>query len=102
MRPSRRKWVGVVFLLAVLALCNQQWLCRAEIGVIEAYQDNLSAWMGRWVQCRFRPTCSHYAVESLRSSGFLRGNLRIAKRLALCSPLGWALSYGETRPKGLG
>ncbi len=41
--------------------------------------------------CRFTPSCSHYAIQVLRSDGFYKGNARVAKRLALCSPLGYLL-----------
>ncbi|RPJ62609.1 MAG: membrane protein insertion efficiency factor YidD, partial [Acidobacteria bacterium] len=33
----------------------------------------------------------HYAIQVLQSDGFYKGNARVAKRLALCSPLGYLL-----------
>lgn len=38
-------------------------------------------------QCRFYPTCSHYADEALRTHGFLRGSLLTVVRVAKCNPL---------------
>lgn len=39
-------------------------------------------------QCRFAPTCSHYAVTALKRHGLLRGSLLAVRRLARCHPLG--------------
>lgn len=36
--------------------------------------------------CRFDPTCSAYAAESLRTHGFLRGTVLSLKRIARCHP----------------
>lgn len=44
--------------------------------------------------CRFRPTCSQYAVEAVRNRGVLEGSLRSAWRLLRCHPFsegGWDL-----------
>ena len=38
--------------------------------------------------CRFTPSCSEYALESLRRHGFLRGLTLAARRVARCHPLG--------------
>ncbi len=57
--------------------------------------------MGLIANCRFQPTCSRFALQSLRSEGFLKGNLLIAKRLLGCSPVGaiWdALSAPDRQP----
>lgn len=36
--------------------------------------------------CRFYPTCSSYAVESLHKHGFFRGSWLSAKRIVKCNP----------------
>ena len=38
--------------------------------------------------CRFTPTCSEYALESLRRHGALRGSLLALRRLMRCHPWG--------------
>ncbi|MEA3508652.1 MAG: membrane protein insertion efficiency factor YidD, partial [Synergistota bacterium] len=43
----------------------------AVILLLKGYQLMISPWLGR--NCRFYPTCSSYAVESLRAFGLLRG-----------------------------
>lgn len=54
------------------------------IAVIRAYQYLLSPWWGS--QCRFSPTCSHYAVEALERHGALMGSWLAAKRILRCHP----------------
>ena len=36
--------------------------------------------------CRFRPTCSAYAIEALRRHGALRGTWLTVRRLLRCQP----------------
>lgn len=51
---------------------------------IRAYQVTLSPYLGR--QCRFYPTCSHYAYEAIDIHGARKGALLAAKRLSKCHP----------------
>ena len=57
---------------------------RILIGIIRAYQYLLSPWWGS--QCRFTPTCSHYAVEALERHGALAGLWLAIKRILRCHP----------------
>ncbi len=36
--------------------------------------------------CRFYPTCSQYALDSLNKYGFLKGIYLIVRRLLRCNP----------------
>jgi putative membrane protein insertion efficiency factor len=53
-------------------------------GVVRVYQVALSPLIGR--QCRFLPTCSHYAMEALEKHGGVKGGWLAAKRIARCHP----------------
>jgi putative membrane protein insertion efficiency factor len=57
-----------------------------EIGLIRAYRATLSGWLGG--QCRFYPSCSHYAEDAIRSRGAVRGTLLAAWRVLRCNPFG--------------
>ena len=56
------------------------------LGLIRLYQLTLSPWLG--TQCRYEPTCSHYAAEALETHGVVRGVWLAAKRLGRCHPWG--------------
>lgn len=60
---------------------------RLLLGGIHLYQATLSPRMaGLGVQCRFRPTCSHYAEGVIARYGALSGSLRAAWRIVRCGP----------------
>ena len=53
---------------------------------IKAYQLIISPMLGS--NCRFAPTCSEYAMESLKSHGFIKGLFLTIKRIGKCHPWG--------------
>lgn len=53
-------------------------------GGIRLYQWTLSPFLGR--QCRFYPTCSHYAYEAIEEFGAVRGTILAMRRLGRCHP----------------
>lgn len=58
---------------------------RALLALVAAYR--------RWISpllppaCRFHPTCSDYAAESIRTHGALRGGGLAVRRVCRCHPL---------------
>jgi putative membrane protein insertion efficiency factor len=54
--------------------------------IIRLYQAVLSPVLG--TQCRFVPSCSSYAIESVRLFGPFRGLFLAVKRLLRCHPFG--------------
>jgi hypothetical protein len=67
------------------------WLAGAParallIGGIRLYRATLSGWLGG--QCRFYPTCSHYAEEAVVTHGALRGAALASWRVLRCNPFG--------------
>jgi putative membrane protein insertion efficiency factor len=57
-----------------------------SIGSIRLYRMTLSGLLGG--QCRFYPTCSHYAEDAIRARGFLRGWGLATWRILRCNPFG--------------
>jgi len=57
---------------------------RLLLGAIDAYQRWISPSLPR--RCRYEPTCSAYAVDSIRRFGPLRGTLLASWRLLRCNP----------------
>ncbi len=52
--------------------------------LVRAYQLTVRPIIG--AQCRFEPSCSHYAIEALHSHGAGRGSALAARRLLRCHP----------------
>lgn len=59
---------------------------RVAIGLIGWYQRAVSPYTPG--ACRYTPTCSHYAQESIGKHGVGRGVWLTVRRLARCRPLG--------------
>lgn len=61
------------------------------MAAVRVYQLTLSpvlpAVFGPACGCRFHPTCSHYAVDALRTRGAIVGTMLTVWRLLRCNPL---------------
>jgi len=58
---------------------------RAAISLVRGYQQLRG---NRLSPCRFVPSCSEYAVESLEHHGLRHGMWLAVRRLCRCRPLG--------------
>lgn len=67
-------------------------LRSAAVTPIRVYQRVISPAMPR--RCKYHPTCSAYAVQSIRTYGILRGLVLAGWRLLRCNP--W--SHGGLDP----
>ncbi|MDQ0254772.1 putative membrane protein insertion efficiency factor [Evansella vedderi] len=54
--------------------------------IIRFYQKRISPIKPKRIKCRFYPTCSQYAVLSLKKYGVRKGILKIINRLVRCRP----------------
>jgi len=59
-------------------------LCYPFLFLIKIYRYTLSPFIGN--QCRFYPTCSHYAEEALIEHGLIDGIILAIKRVFRCHP----------------
>lgn len=91
----RRLWAFPVAAAVLVASCAahdavvappRQFATRAAVAAIEQYRARLSSTMGRFVQCRFVPSCSAYGLEMVKRHGAYRGGLRALGRIARCNP----------------
>lgn len=64
------------------------------IRLIKVYQFFLSPWIGS--NCRFNPTCSNYAIESVRTWGAFKGSWLAIKRIGRCHP--WTQGGNDPPP----
>jgi putative membrane protein insertion efficiency factor len=58
----------------------------AVIALIQVYRATLAGWLGG--QCRFYPSCSHYAEEAIRVRGVIVGLPLAVWRVLRCNPFG--------------
>ena len=56
------------------------------IFLIKFYQHSISPLIG--LNCRFVPTCSNYAIQSIEEKGLLKGAYLSFKRILRCHPFG--------------
>lgn len=61
-------------------------LAQTCILSIRLYQVTLGLLMGG--NCRFTPSCSHYAIDAYRDWGVLRGTWLTFRRIIRCHPFG--------------
>jgi uncharacterized protein len=59
-------------------------IVRGAVLVVAAYQRLLSPFLGP--HCRFAPTCSEYARQTLLGHGALRGAWLALQRILKCQP----------------
>lgn len=57
---------------------------RLLVWLLRGYQLLVSPMLGQ--NCRFYPSCSHYAVEALQVHGTVRGIWLTLRRLGRCHP----------------
>ncbi len=60
------------------------WATKPWILLIRFYQYAISPFLGR--SCRFHPSCSEYAVESLQRHGVIKGLWLAVRRVSRCHP----------------
>lgn len=59
-------------------------LARLLSILVRTYQFFISPYLGS--QCRFTPSCSHYALIALSKHGALRGSYISTRRIMRCHP----------------
>jgi len=57
---------------------------RCCVAFLRGYKQYISPFLPP--SCRFTPTCSEYAIDALRSRGFVRGIVMAIFRLLRCHP----------------
>lgn len=57
---------------------------RLLLALIRFYQKSISPY--RAPCCRFRPTCSQYALQAIEKYGALTGGWLALKRISCCHP----------------
>ncbi len=83
-------WLAAILLLALLFAADamrppqRQVSVRAFEAGAAVYHRWLHPWTERFVRCRYRPTCSEYAVEAVKEYGIAKGGWMSLRRVARC------------------
>lgn len=59
-------------------------MSRILVALIRLYQVLISPLLG--ANCRFSPSCSHYAIDAIRKHGALKGGYLSVRRILRCHP----------------
>jgi hypothetical protein len=95
--PALRRWLLnpklwlAVFLLPVLLFGadalrppQSQVSVRAFAASVAGYHHYLHPFTSRFFRCRYKPTCSGYAVQAVRKYGIAKGGWMSVRRVASC------------------
>jgi putative membrane protein insertion efficiency factor len=88
LRPE--PWLAVVLAAVILFGGDTLRPPREQLSVhlfalsVDGYHRYLHPITSHFVRCRYRPTCSNYAVEAVRKYGILKGGWMSVRRIASC------------------
>ncbi len=93
-RLKRETWLPALLLAALflsfgldaLRAPQNQWSVRMVAASVDGYHHYIHPFTGRYIRCRYTPTCSHYAVEATRRYGIVKGSWMALRRIASCRP----------------
>lgn len=83
-------WLAAILLLAMLFGSDalrppqNQVSVRLFAASVNGYHRYLHPFTGRFIRCRYTPTCSEYAVEAVRKYGIAKGGWMGLRRVASC------------------
>ena len=90
LRPE--PWLAAVLLLAMLFGADAMRPPQSQVSVrlfaaaVAGYHLYLHPATGRFIRCRYTPTCSEYAVEAVRKYGIAKGGWMSINRVLSCRP----------------
>ena len=88
LRPE--PWLAAILLLAILFAADAMRPPQSQVSVrlfaasADGYHRYLHPLTGRFIHCRYTPTCSTYAVQAVRKYGIAKGGWMGLRRIASC------------------
>jgi putative membrane protein insertion efficiency factor len=83
-------WLALLLLFFLLAVADslrppsRQASVRVFTAAVAGYHHYLHPLTGRYIRCRYQPTCSRYAVEAVQKYGIAKGLLLSYRRIRSC------------------
>ncbi len=90
LRPE--PWLTAILLLAMLFGADAMRPPQSQVSVrlfaasVDGYHQYFHPITGRWIHCRYKPTCSNYSVQAVRKYGIAKGGWMAMRRVASCQP----------------
>ena len=87
---SPATWLALLLVLAALGIADslrppsRQVSVRLFTAAVAGYHHYLHPVTGRWIHCRFEPTCSRYSVEAVQKYGIAKGLALSYRRIRAC------------------
>ena len=85
-------WLAAILVLAMffgadaMRSPGDQVSVRLFAATVEGYHRFLHPVTGRFIRCRYSPTCSDYAVQAVQKYGIAKGGWMGLRRIASCRP----------------
>jgi putative membrane protein insertion efficiency factor len=83
-------WLTAILVMALLAGADALRPPQSQVSVrlfsasVEGYHRYIHPVTGRFIRCRYTPTCSAYAVEAVRRYGIAKGGWMGVRRIVSC------------------
>jgi hypothetical protein len=87
---SPATWLALLLFVAALAVADsfrppsRQVSVRIFTAAVAGYHHYLHPITGRWIRCRYQPTCSRYSVEAVQKYGIAKGLALSFHRIRSC------------------
>lgn len=97
-KKNHNIWFTVLFILAIYFITGLLCLKKAIIGCIKLYQHYAPEQIRR--RCLFKPTCSEYAILTIKKYGVIIGLIKTRRRLFKgCKGNIYRIDYPQLRKK---
>jgi putative membrane protein insertion efficiency factor len=78
--------LAVLFGVDAMRPPRDQLSVRFFVASVDGYHRYIHPITGRFIRCRYSPTCSDYAVLAVRKYGIAKGGWMSVRRIARCRP----------------
>ena len=91
-RRRPEPWLAAILLVVVFFGVDAMRSPRSQVSVrlfaasVDGYHRFIHPVTGRFIRCRYSPTCSEYAVLAVRKYGIAKGGWMGLRRIASCRP----------------
>jgi putative membrane protein insertion efficiency factor len=76
--------LAILFGADALRPPRSQVSVRVFAASVDGYHRYLHPLTGRFIRCRYKPSCSSYAVQAVRKYGIAKGGWMSLRRVASC------------------